>query len=172
MTTQVDYTADEWTLMVQAPALASLFIIQADSYHRIAVARKLMVAIAAISATAPHGPHTELIQAVVAAVQAGRVPRQPIAHPRDLAEARHWTLAQCRQIAALLAQKVPEAEAEAFTGWLISIGRRVMRGTDGIALWDVRAAEAQMRSNLALEMLSAALTLPFGVDGSAPVRAA
>ncbi len=170
MTTQADYTVDEWNLLVQAPALATLFIIQAAPYHRIAVAHKLLAMIAAIGETAPHGPHTELIQAVVAAIQAGQQPRQPSAHPRDLAEARRWVLAQCRQVAALLGQKAPQAEAAAFTGWLIRIGRRVMAGTNGIDLGDVRGVAAQMQSGLALEMLSAALTSPFSVG--TPVRAA
>lgn len=170
MTTQTNYTVDEWNLLVQAPALATLFIIQAVPYNRIAVAHKLLATIAVISETAPHGPHTELIHAVVAAIQAGRMPRQPSAYPRDLAEARRWVLAQCRQVGALLEQKAPEAEAKAFTGWLIRIGRRVTVGTNAIDLGDVRMVAAQMQSGLALEMLSSALTFPFGIGAS--VRAA
>ncbi|MEI7771219.1 MAG: hypothetical protein WCI67_14595 [Chloroflexales bacterium] len=163
MTTQADYTAGEWDLILQAPALASLFIIQSGSYNRIAVARKLFAALAVITETAPHGPDTELIQAVSAAMRAGQAPRQPIAHPHDLAAARHWVLEHCRALAALLAQKVPEAEAEAFTRWLIRIGQRVALADDLIGQPMSRVAEAQMRTSLALEMLTAALTIPFGV---------
>jgi hypothetical protein len=172
MTTQADYTTDEWILMVQAPALASLFIIQEDTYQRIPVARQLIAAIAAISMVAPRGPHTELIQAVAAAVQAGQVPPLPATPPDDLKAARRWVLDQCRHVAAVLVQKAPEAEAVAFTGWLIGIAQRVTLASDTPELRGARAAEAQMRSGLALEMLSAALTLPLSVDGSAPVRAA
>jgi hypothetical protein len=170
MTTQADYTADEWNLLVQAPALATLFVIQAASYNRIAIIHKLLAMIAVIGETAPHGPHTELILAVVAAIQAGQVPRQPAVHPHDLVEARRWVLAQCRQVAILLRQKAPQVEAAAFTGWLIRIGWRVTVGTSGIDLGDVREVATQMQSALALEMLSAALTSPFGVGTS--VRAA
>ena len=170
MTTQTDYTAEEWHLLIQAPACASLLILNAYVPNRIVIARRLSGAMAGIGATLPHRPNTDLIRAVAAAVQAGRAPRQQIGPPRDLAAARQTLLVQCRQVAAILAQKAPEAEAEAFTRWLIGLGQRVAWAGDATELRISRATEAQIRSGLALELLTAALSIPFRGAAPAPSR--
>jgi hypothetical protein len=170
MTTQMDYTVEEWRLLVQAPAWASLLILEAYESNRIVIAYKLVRVLAGISATVPHKPNTDLIRAVAATVRAGLVPQQLLALPRDLLATRQQRLAHCRQVAAVLAQKVPEAEAVAFTGWLIDLGQRVAWAGDGLDLRPSRATEAQIRSGLAVELLTSALTFPFHVAAPAPSR--
>jgi hypothetical protein len=43
----------------------------------------------------------------------------------DISEARAKTLAETREIAALLARKSPPAEADGFERWMLSIAQRV-----------------------------------------------
>lgn len=155
MTTQPDYTAKEWNLLLQAPILASLIIIQADQYRLTTVARKTFAALAAIMETAQRETGTELIDAVAAAVREGQAPWWPDAYPSEPDAALRWALLRCRQVAALLAQKVPEAEAEAFARWLLSIGQRVAQVAAPPGPLDPQGGE-----HTALRRLAAALDLP------------
>lgn len=161
MTTQSDYTLDEWHLILQAPALASLFIIQADRYNPIVVIRKTFAALTAITETAQQDPESELIQAVISAVLGGQAPEQSNVYHRDLSSASHWALEGCRQVTAMLAQKAPEAEANAFSRWLIGIGRRVAQVSDPSISNDRRVTGISIRTHRALEMLAVALDMPL-----------
>ncbi|NTU81111.1 MAG: hypothetical protein HGA45_17305 [Chloroflexales bacterium] len=169
MTTQTDYTADEWDLIVQAPTLASLFVILAQQYRPTAVARKMFAALAAIIETAQNGSSTELIQAVAVAIRAGQAPWWPTASPSDLVAVHAWALERCHQVALLLAQTTPETETAAFTRWLIAIGERAALVPDLPGLPDqVPAAEALPPVRRALDTLAAVLTLPDSVGADPP----
>jgi hypothetical protein len=169
MTIQTDCTAKEWNLILQAPTLAGLVIIQADQYSLPIVTRKTFATLGAIMATAQQQAGTELIQAVATAMRAGQAPWWPAEYPRDLAEARQWALGRCRQVAVLLAQKAPEAEAEAFMRWLIAIGQHVALIADAPGPQDPQGAEGYARVHLALEMLALALDLPLSVVAGPPL---
>lgn len=165
MTTQADYRADEWDQIVQAPTLASLVVILAQQYRPTAVARKMFATLAAIFETAQHGSSTELIQAVAGAIREGNAPWWPTAAPSDLSSAQDWALERCRQIALVLAQTTPEAEAAAFARWLIAIGERAalvpdLPGPAGAC----QPPEIVPLVRRALDTLNAVLALPNGVD--------
>lgn len=167
MTTQADYTADEWSLILQSPALAGLCIIQAAPYHPADVARQLGTTLTAITTTAQDWPDTELIQVVVAAILTGQAPRPSRAQPLTLDAARQWVLEGCRQLSTLLAQRAPAAEAEAFARWLLAIGQCVALVPLTAGQPDYRATLAHAPMRLTLEKLAAALDVPVGAGGHA-----
>ncbi|NTV64319.1 MAG: hypothetical protein HGA65_12390, partial [Oscillochloris sp.] len=70
-------------------------------------------------------PPSGLIEAVCDAVRAGQSPLWPTECPRDLTNICAWALSACRQLAAILAQKAPESEADAYTHWLMGIAQRM-----------------------------------------------
>ncbi|MEI8165125.1 MAG: hypothetical protein WCG26_02065 [Chloroflexales bacterium] len=169
MTIQTDCTAKEWDLILQAPTLAGLVIIQADHYSLLTITRKTFATLGAIMATAQQQAGTELIQAVATAMRTGQAPWWPTEYPRDMVEAHQWALGRCRQITALLAQKAPEAEAEAFMRWLIAIGQHVALIADAPGPHDPQGTEGDARTRLALELLATALNLPLSLLAGPPL---
>lgn len=159
MTIQTDCTAKEWDLILQAPTLAGLVIIQADHYSLLTITRKTFATLGAIMATAQQQAGTELIQAVATAMRTGQAPWWPTEYPRDMVEAHQWALGRCRQITALLAQKAPEAEAEAYARWLISIGKQVALVHDNHPRQGYSSETHNERQHLALEVLAAAFDM-------------
>jgi hypothetical protein len=157
MTTQFDYRRHEWNLILGAPSLTALILIQADPCsHRVAY-QKVRAVVTAIEETTCQGSASALIRSVTSAVRAGQSPLWPTEYPRDLRDVRHWALDACQQVAALLAQKAPEAEADAYIHWLMRIGQRVamIPDDDVIQLHDPDGRNARRR--IALEELATAL---------------
>lgn len=171
MTTQADYTPEEWDLILQAPALVSLWMIQATHYQPTTVARQLGAALAAISEAVPPEPDTELIQTVVVALRAGQAPPWPTVRPHSLEAARAWTVTGCQQLTALLAQRAPAAEAEAFARWLLGIAQQVGLVSERAGQPDHGADAGPDLQPLgqAFAILAAALDLPVGVVPGLPV---
>lgn len=165
MTIQAYFTPDEWDLLVGGPALTALVIIHADQVSPREAARQLSVAIAAIGEMSIQGAPGDLIQAVTGAVQAGQSPRWPAEYPRDLADVGGWALERCRHLAAVLAQRAPEAAAAAYSSWLIQIGQRVALVPGNLALVDTCAALSGERQRAALDLLARIFDVPSGAEG-------
>ena len=159
MPTQIAYTPAEWALLLGAPALTALVLIHAAPCSPRLADRKLSLAIAAMTEPVRQGATSELIQAVMDTVRAGPAARWPAAYPRDLGEVGQWALAGCRQVAALLAQKAPEAEAEAYARWLISIGKQVALVHEHHPRQGYSSETHNERQHLALEVLAAAFDM-------------
>lgn len=168
MTTQADYSADEWNLLLQAPAVAALFVIQAEPYQPRLAIQKLFAALEAITACVPPSSDSELIERVVAAARAGQAPRWPSTYPRNMYIARFWAFDACRQVASLLAQKAPQGEASAFSRWLLGVSLRVALTADSAGEPGAYIALAGP-ARRALEQLAVALDLPPGALGELAV---
>jgi hypothetical protein len=164
VTTQADYLRHEWDLILGAPGLTALVLIHADPCREAVAYQQLRAVSAAIAETMTQAAPSVLIQSVLEAVRAGQSPLWPTAYPRDLGDVHGWALATCRQVAAILAQKAPEAEADAYTNWLMGIAQRVtLIPHDGLPsnCRDLR----HKRQRVVLEELAIALdTLPVS-DG-------
>lgn len=154
MLTQADYTEDEWNTLLQAPAFAILFIIQADHYSLPARYHKLFIGIKAILETAAPNSSSDLIRAVREAIDEGQRPKYPAAFPHNLAEARQLALEGCGKAARLLAQKAPATEADAYSHWLISIGQLVANTSDEPIWPGQNRVEGAERIRTALDILT------------------
>lgn len=165
MTTQPIFTPAEWDLLVGAPALTALVIIHMEQCGPDMARRKLQTALAAMPEPTLQGPGSELVAAVSDAARAGHSPRWPTEYPRELTNVCGWALECCRQAAALLAQKAPEAEAEAFSQWLLAIGRQVAQVTEDDLLPDHVGAAGTLQASGALDQLAIVLEVPFAADG-------
>lgn len=156
MTTQVDYCRDEWDLILGAPGLIALLIIETEQWSQPIAYQQLRALMAAIEETTDQGAGSALIQAVTDAVRAGQSPLWPTECPRDLIDLRGWALAACRQVGALLGQRVPEAEAEAYAHWLMRLGQQMV-----LAPADAECVDVDARQRAILDELAAALDLPL-----------
>lgn len=155
MTTQTDYHRDEWDLILGAPGLVALVIIESEQWSQAVAYQKLRAVMPAIHETAIRGADGALIQAVLDAIHAGQSPLWTTECPHDLGDIRLWALDKCRQLAAILAQKAPEAEADAYVQWLIGIGQRVALAPDA------RLFAQDEPPHGALDTLAAALGAPL-----------
>lgn len=125
MACQSDFTAEEWEIILQAPAFTVLYVIQAENCSRGQAYQKMLAGISAIITPMTAAAGSDLVEAVRSAIETGQAPSYPKVLPRDLAEARQLTIERCRQVVDLLAQRTPDHEATAFLAWLIAIGQIV-----------------------------------------------
>lgn len=151
MTTQRDYTAEEWNTLLQAPGFAITFIIQSGICSQPVAHRKMLAGIEAIVQTSVAEPSCTLIHSVQEAIMAGQRPHYSFSMPTNLDEARDMMLAGCRQVVRLLSQRAPEDEANAYLRWIFEIARIVAAVPNDALLAD----EMSTRQNLAaLEVLA------------------
>lgn len=158
MTTQADFTPDEWNILLRAPAFAALYVVLSDRYSRPVAYQKMLAGIWAILETA--APHTSsnLIRAVRAALYAGHS-SYPDHFPADEAALRSLSLIACRQAAVLLTQKVPAHEASAYALWLLAIGETVAAVPDTPLPQGHSVARAAEQARMALEDLALTLSI-------------
>jgi hypothetical protein len=165
VTTQADYRRDEWDLIVGAPGLIALVLIHADPRSEAVAYQQLRTVSAAIAEPATQESPSTLIQSVLGAVRAGQSPLWPTAYPCDLGDVHGWAMGCCRQVAAVLAQKAPEAEADAYTHWLMEVAQRVALVPDGHGRDLTGLAVRDARQQGSLAALAAALDARPGSDG-------
>lgn len=156
MTIQLDYMRDEWDLIVGAPALTALFLIEAEHCSADVAYRKLDTAIRAITWSVAAARTSQLIAAVQEAVRAGESPRWPSEYPRDLDDVGAWALDRCRRVAAILDQKASEPEARAYIQWLLQISQYVAMVPDDREQPGGRNERPTERLRAALEDLTGA----------------
>lgn len=125
MISKADFTADEWNIIFQAPVFAALYIIQSGYYNPAVSYRKMLAGLLAITETATPGTHSDLVKEIRTAIHSGQRPSYPERLPASLIEAQWLALEGCRRAAQLLAQRVPDSEANAYAAWLIAIGEAV-----------------------------------------------
>lgn len=157
MTSAADFTADEWNLILQAPAFAALYIVQSDIYSRPVALQKMMAGIRAIVETASPGARSELVRAVREAIRTGQRPRYPDIFPTNLVEARQLSLEGCRQAALLLSQRAPAGEAAEYARWLVAIGHIVAAVPDDPLPPGHSVEQAAERARAALQTLASTL---------------
>lgn len=165
MTAQPTYMPAAWDLLVGAPALTALVMIHLEHCSPDMARRKLQAALAAFTEPPPQGPGSELIAAVIDAARAGHSPRWPTEYPRDLTDVAGWALERLREVSALLAQKAPEAEAEAFSHWLLALAQQVAQIAEDASLPDAVSAACARQSHDLLDQLAVALGIPFANEG-------
>lgn len=159
MTTQDDFTPEEWNVILRAPAFAALYVALSERTSKPAAYQKMVAGIWAIQERAVPDMPSKLVKAIRAALHAGQRPRYPERFPDDLAATRRLSLAACRQAAVLLTQKVPAHEAVAYASWLLAIGRAVAAAPDDALPLGHSNARAVESARMALEDLAITLSV-------------
>jgi hypothetical protein len=117
MTTKDAFTPDEWTLVLQGPTGAGMYVVMSTKGGMLRETVAMSQAYA--EARKQHGA-SELLDEIVAA----RPPREHTRyHSKD--ELRDAALSRLREAVALLAAKATPEEVEAYRGFVLDLSGRV-----------------------------------------------
>jgi hypothetical protein len=165
MTTQADYTAEEWELLRKAPLIMAAAVIVSDLSGSIGVAREFLSMAQAVEETGQRHDPNELVAALVADLQAPQAERtEETEDITDISETRAKALAESREIAAVLARKSPPSETEGFKRWMLSIAKRVSEAAREGGVLGIGSKLVSEKETTMMEELAAAL----GVDTAQP----
>lgn len=157
MSSQAGYSRDDWDLIIGAPTLAALAVMRVGEHSPRVAHRQLLAVGECLHEASEQDATGGLILAVAAAAREGQASFWPAELPHNLVASQPWALERCQQVVALLAQKAPEEEADAYACWLLTIGQRVTLVEDDQASQSQDGARVAERQQADLEALAAAL---------------
>ena len=121
MSTQADYSPEEWQEIVNAPVLAGMLVIASDPaiFGSIKESAALAKAINAAGQTS----ESELIRAIGLSMSGQTKPQTPELPKKEGPEAIRMALVEdCRSAALIVQEKSPD-EAEAFSRFLVDVAK-------------------------------------------------
>ena len=158
MTTQADYTPEEWTALVRSPFVAGMAITLADPGGPIEIAKETAAALRTV--TEPVADQPELLTAVKAEALAGiQRHENPLAEfkPRG-ADASQQVVEELRAVNAILAAKATPDEATAFRAWLTHAAQDAANAAKEGGFFGVGAVQVSEREQHMLDELAKVLT--------------
>ena len=158
MTTQTDYTSEEWTTLLQSPANAATYVITADMSIMGAFKEMKALGVALEKQPAPAGAQ-DLVSAIVADLKEKSENKESVDAPQieDNSQARQLVLDGLKQAAALVEERGTSEEAASYKQWLQDIAQAVAEadkegshfGIGGVRVTDKeKAALAEIESAL------------------------
>ena len=123
MTTKVDYSQEEWDLLLQAPVMAGTYIIVADPSIT-AMPKEMKGMLTAMLSTPAPADAQELVSSMVADIKARAENKEKMAQPEVAKDqnAQAQIFDQIGQALALLEAKAPQ-EKNGFSTWLMSVAQ-------------------------------------------------
>ena len=142
MTAQTDYTPEEWTRLISAPAAAGMLVISSDPSLFGSVKESYGVAKAIASYAATGG--NELVRAIATAVQTGQKPQMPeIDKSKGSAGVLDTLIAFCQQAAEIVSAKSAD-EADEYKRFMLDVAQKAAEaGKEGgfLGIGAVRVSE-------------------------------
>lgn len=120
MTTQTDYTSEEWQTLNTAPFAAGMLITVSDMSGPIGMFQEAGAVTKAIIETGTQSA-SDVVKRIAEAIEETRKPELPDL-PKGRDEARAALIDICRRAVEIVNQKAP-AETEALRTWLMTIAR-------------------------------------------------
>ena len=158
MTTQTDYTKEEWQAILQAPVMAGMVVMLTSQSGPFQMVKEMFAVGQALAEVEKEGASNELIGALVNAAKSIKSEDlQPAQKFETIEEARRYALDQLRQVAALVNQKAPAQEAQEFRQWLVSIGPKVAEAAKEGGFLGFGGVQVTEEEKAAITELSAAL---------------
>jgi hypothetical protein len=155
MSTQADYTAEEWNLVASGPVLAGMTIVVADPAFFGAM--KESAAIAKAIVASGQSSDVELIQAISAASQGGKKYQTPDIPKDQGAEGAIGVLVkECQQVVQLVRDKSAD-EADGYAQWLVDIARVTAESSKEGGFLGIGATRVSERETAAIQRLAEAL---------------
>jgi len=129
MTTKADYTAEEWSVIMQSPMAAAMVVIFASPSNPVGLAQEMFAVSKMLAENVGKPSGVGLIDAVAEQIKdaEGRKAAQPPspAAGSDLTALKGRALGTLRQLNDLLSAKAPADEATSFRQWLLATAQRV-----------------------------------------------
>lgn len=163
MTTQTNYTPDEWKVLKDAPLLVAEAVAAASSSGLIGTLKEGAVIVTGMMNTAKQHPGNQLVQNVtpksVDTNQAISWAQTALSTLRGTGNTEHikrQALEISNEVSQVLARKSPQQEADDYKHWLLEIGEGVARAAkEGTGVTSVSPEENRM-----LNEISHALHVP------------
>ena len=157
MSTQADYSAEEWNQIVAGPVIAGTTIIAADP----AVFGAIKESAAMAKALVQYGEtsQVELISSISASVRAGHKYQQPEI-PKDQGSegAMKALIGECQQAVEIVQNKSPE-EAESYAQFLLDVAKITAESSKEGGFLGIGAVRVSQQEEAALERLATALNI-------------
>ena len=129
MTTKADYTAEEWTVIMQSPMAAAMVVMFASPSNPVGLVQETFAVSKMLAENVGKPSGVGLIDAVAEQIKdaEGRKATQP---PRpeagaDLTALKDRAITTLRQLNDLLVDKAPADEATSFRQWILTTAQRV-----------------------------------------------
>lgn len=123
MTTEANYTPEEWNTLLQAPVMAGMLVILAGKTGPFQAIKEMFAISKGIASVDKDGTSNELIRSLVASVKAhkeiGKDETMP--RPGDVEAARSMAVTHLQKVNDVLAAKSTTDEAQGFKQWLVSL---------------------------------------------------
>jgi hypothetical protein len=155
MSTQADYTAEEWNLVTSGPVVAGTTIVVADPAFFGAI--KESAAIAQAIVASGQTSQVELIQAIAAAGKGGQKYQTPDV-PKDQGTegAMKMLIAECRRAVKLVKEKSPD-EAKDYAQYLVYIAQVTAESSKEGGFLGIGATRVSEQETAAIDRLAEAL---------------
>jgi len=160
MLAKADFTAEEWSVIRRAPFAAGLVVVAASPNGPFGVIKEMLAVSGTLIDVKLHGAPGGLVKAIAADLYTAEARQQSI--PVELQakapdQLRTSALDACRQAAAIVEKKGEPAEAQAFKGWLVSVGKKVAEAAKEGGFLGFGGTRVSEREMSALKDLTAAL---------------
>ena len=122
MTTQFDFSNDDWDHIATTPGLVGFAVARAEDSGFLGSHREIRTLAATLATGVDDGPGRTLIDAATVAEPKDIMRTHSAASPEVLADA---AVAACERLVRLLAATAEPAEAEAFRRWTLDVATNV-----------------------------------------------
>ena len=156
MSTQSDYTPEEWKAISAAPVMAGMLVSTSDLSGPIGLAKESFAIGKALMEPAAGGASNELIKAISEAIKAsGGSPDMPdlSSSPSGIGKA---VVEGCKQAAAVVLRKSP-LEADEYKKWLVSVATRTANASKEGGFLGIGGTLVSESENSAVTELASAL---------------
>jgi hypothetical protein len=160
MLSKADFTAEEWNTIRRAPFTAGLVVVAASPNGPLGVIKEMLAVSGTLTDAKLQGASSGLVKAVVADLDTAEARQESM--PADFRvktadQLRAAALEACRQAAAIVEKKGQPAEAQAFKGWLVSVGQKVAEAAKEGGFLGFGGTRVSAQEMSALKDLTAAL---------------
>jgi ribosomal protein L12E/L44/L45/RPP1/RPP2 len=131
MTTQFDFTNNEWSDIAVLPVLVGLAVARAEDSGTVGSYFEIRTLVTSIAAEPDDSPAKALIEAISTIDVKEKIEELEANDPEVLADV---AARSCREIAKLIEERASDGEARAYKLWVHGIGRRVAEAAreDGV----------------------------------------
>ena len=160
MLAKANFTTEEWNVIRRAPFTAGLVVVAASPSGPFGVVKEMFAVGQTLADVKLHGASSTLVKALVADLETPEARQQSM--PAELQaktpdQLRSAALDACRQAAAIVENKGEPEEAQAFKGWLVSIGEKVADAAKEGGFLGIGGTRVSDQEKSALKDLSSAL---------------
>jgi hypothetical protein len=157
---KTDFTPAEWNVIRRAPFTAGLLVVAASPSGPFGVIKEMLAVSTTLSDVKLRGASSGLVKAVVADLDTAEAREQSM--PTELQaktpdQLRAAALDACRQAAAIVEKKGEPDEAQAFKGWLVSVGEKVAEAAKEGGFLGFGGTRVSEQETSALQDLTSAL---------------